>query len=116
MLGCLLFKRFKKIYKSCSFAKAAKISLTNLKQNLDASKNLSYLNHCLIKIKLFVRALQCKILSNILNKKLFQFRKAETPLCSFCKNSKKTPMDFFNNCEYVTNAWTKVKQFFKTLY
>ena len=88
----------------------------SLKQNLDASKNLSYLNHCLIKIKLFVRALQCKILSNILNKKLFQFRKVETPLCSFCKNSKKTPMDFFNNCEYVTNAWTKVKQFFKTLY
>ena len=88
----------------------------NLKQNLDASKNLSYLNHYLIKTKLFVRALQYEILNNILNKKLFQFRKAGTPLCSFCKNSKKAPTNFFNNCEYVANAWTKVKQFFKTLY
>lgn len=88
----------------------------NLKQNLDASKNLSLLNHYFIKIKLFVKVLQYKILNNILNKKLFQFRKTETRLCSFCKDSKKTPMDFFNNCEYVTNAWTKVKQFFKTLY
>ena len=42
MLGCLLFKRFKKIYKSCSFAKAAKISLTNLKQNLDLLKLYSF--------------------------------------------------------------------------
>ena len=88
----------------------------NLKQNLDASKNLSLLNHYLIKIKLFVKVLQYKILNNILNKKLFQFRKSETRLCSFCKDSKKSPIDFFNNFEYVTNAWTKVKQVFKTLY
>ena len=42
-------------------------------------------------------AFQYMILNNILylNKKLFQFGKAETLLCLFCKNSEETPMYFF---------------------
>ena len=57
----------------------------NLKQNLDASKNLSYLNHYLIKIKLFVRALQYKILNNILNKKFFNLEKPKLHYVLFVK-------------------------------
>ena len=48
-----------------------------------------------------------------LSKKLFQFGKAETPLCSFCKNYEKRPMHFFSNCEHMTNEWTKVRELFK---
>ena len=35
ILGCLLFERFKKINESCLLSKAARMSLTYLKQNLD---------------------------------------------------------------------------------
>ena len=34
MLGCLLFKKFKKFNESCSLSKAARMSSTYLKQNL----------------------------------------------------------------------------------
>ena len=35
MLGCFLFKKFKKFNESCSLSKAARISSTYLKENLD---------------------------------------------------------------------------------
>ena len=62
-----------------------------------------------------LRAFQYKILKNILylNKKLFQFGKSGTPLCSFCKKSEETAMQFFSNCEYLTNEWNKVRNYFK---
>ena len=34
MLGCLLFKKFKKFNESCSLSKAARMSSTYAKQNL----------------------------------------------------------------------------------
>ena len=34
MLGCLLFKKFKKFIESCSLSKVARMSSTYLKQNL----------------------------------------------------------------------------------
>ena len=62
-----------------------------------------------------LKPFQQKILSNIiyLNSKLFQFGKAKTPLCSFCKNSKEKLTHFFSNCHDVTNMGTKVREFFK---
>ena len=41
MLGCLLFKKFKKFNESCYLSKAARMSSTYLKQNLGSLRSYS---------------------------------------------------------------------------
>ena len=42
MLGCLLFKEFKKFNESCSLSKAARMSSTYFKQNLGLLRLYSF--------------------------------------------------------------------------
>ena len=44
ILGCFLFKKFKKFNESCSLSKAARMSSTYLTKNLDLLKLYSF-NH-----------------------------------------------------------------------
>ena len=55
---------------------------------------------------------QYKILINILflNKKLFVFRKKNTPLCSFSNKEEETPLHIFSECLYDL-LWATVSNF-----
>ena len=54
-------------------------------------------------VNTYLRSFQYKILNNILflNKKLFVFRKKNTPLCSFCNKEEQTLLHIFSECTYV---------------
>ena len=71
----------------------------NLLSHMIFDWNFMYLLPTLVAQDSCLRALRYKILNNVLylNKKLFQFRKVETSLCSVCKNVEEIPTHLFIN-------------------
>ena len=65
-------------------------------------------------VNTYLRSFQYKILNNILflNKKLFVFRKKNTPLCSFCNKEEETLLHIFSECTYVIYLWQQLATFF----
>ena len=61
----------------------------------------------------YLHSFQYKILNNILflNKKLFVFRKKNTPLCSFCNKEEQTLLHIFSECTYVIYLWQQLATF-----
>ena len=63
----------------------------------------------------YLHFFQYKILNNILflNKKLFAFRKKNTPLFSFCNKEEETPFHIFSESTYVIYLWQQLATFFE---
>ena len=61
-----------------------------------------------------IRSFQYKILNNVLylNKKLFLFGKAPSPLCSFCKLDDETILHLFYECNFTKELWNRLNIFF----
>ena len=55
----------------------------------------------------FLRVFQYKILNNtqILNKKLYQSKLSNTPLCSFCKTHDEDSLHVFSECVHAIRLW-----------
>ena len=49
-----------------------------------------------------------------LNKKLLQYRKTDTPLCSFCKIEAEISFHFFYECSTTKKLLNQLKLFFAT--
>ena len=49
-----------------------------------------------------------------LNKKLFQFGKTQSPLCSFCHTEAETTLHVSDKCEATKILWNKLLLFFET--
>ena len=64
------------------------------------------------------RAFQFKILNTVLylNKMLFRFGKAPSPLCSFCKLHDETLIHVFSSCNQVISLWIEMKLFSSRIY
>jgi len=61
----------------------------------------------------YMRVFQYKMLNNVLylNKKLHQFGKKNSPLCSFCNVAEETPEHAFCECSYTQNLWNQLTTF-----
>ena len=72
-------------------------------------KGILFAKNCLRPESALLRTFQDKILNDFLyiNKKLFQFEKCVTPLCSFCKNFNEKSLHIFCKCEFVNFVWNK---------
>ena len=59
----------------------------------------------------YMRCFQYKVLNNVLflNKKLFLFKKSNSPLCSFCKEEDETVFHRYFCCPNVRNLWNQLK-------
>ena len=57
-----------------------------------------------------------KIINNVLylNKKLFQFSKSQSPLCSFCHTEAETTFYVFHKCSVTKILWNQLLVFFET--
>ena len=57
-----------------------------------------------------IRIFQYKILHNVLylNKKLFKFKKINSPECSFCKCEEETTIHLFHSCRKTQTLWTQI--------
>ena len=66
-------------------------------------------------VNTYLHFFQYKILNNILflNKKLFAFRKKNTPLFSFCNKEEETPLHIFSESTYVIYLWQQLATFFE---
>ena len=58
-----------------------------------------------------MRCFQYNFLDNalFLNKKLFLFKKSNSPLCSFCKDRDETVFHLYFYCPNVRNLWNQLK-------
>ena len=61
----------------------------------------------------YMRCFQYKVLNNVLflNKKLFLFKKSNSPLCSFCKEEDETVFHLYFCCPNVRNLWNQLKSY-----
>ena len=61
-----------------------------------------------------LRMFQYKLLNNILylNNMLFRFKKADSPLCSYCDEEQKTPLHLFHSCLKTKQLWNELRQYF----
>ena len=59
----------------------------------------------------YMRCFQYKVLNNVLflNKKLFLFKKSQSPLCFFCKEEDETVLHLYFCCPNVRNLWNHLK-------
>ena len=57
-----------------------------------------------------IRIFQYKIINNVLylNKMLFKFENAESPLCTFCKANDETPLHLFYECAQTQTLFSKL--------
>ena len=62
----------------------------------------------------FTRAFQYKIINNILylSKKLFNFGKTNSPLCSFCSLKEETVLHIYSECLPLITLWENLQCFF----
>ena len=62
------------------------------------------------------RCFNYKITNNVLylNKKLFQFRKTQSPLCTFCHTEAETILHVFHKCSVTKILWNQLLVFFET--
>ena len=68
---------------------------------------------CIVSSNTYVRCFQYKVLNNVLflNKKLFLFKKLNSPLCSFCKEEDETVFHLYFCCSNVRNLWNQLKSY-----
>ena len=61
-----------------------------------------------------LRMFQCKLLNNVvyLNNMLFRFKKADSPLCSYCNEEEETPLQLFHSCLKTKQLWNRLRQYF----
>ena len=64
----------------------------------------------------YLRFFNYKIINNVLylNKKLFQFGKTQSPLCSFCHTEAETTLHIFHKCSAAKILWNRLLLFFET--
>ena len=69
----------------------------NLFSNVELPWKEIYLNACKATANSHLHSFDYKIINNVLylNEKLFQFRKTQSPLCSFCHNEAETTLHVF---------------------
>ena len=78
------------------------------------SSGSQYIFYRECKYRYKLRVFQYKTLNNILfvNKMLFKLRKAESPLCSYCKNKDETYIHLFYMYKKTSVLWKQLQNFF----
>ena len=73
-----------------------------------------YLLPRMVTVDTKLRVFQYKIVNNILfvNKMLFNFRKVESPFCSFCKAEDETCIHLFYRCRKTSSLQRQLQEFF----
>ena len=74
------------------------------------------LTACKATANSYLRCFSYKTFNNVLylNKKLFQFGKTQSPLCSFCHTEAETTLHIFHNCSATKILWNQLLLFFET--
>ena len=69
-----------------------------------------YMTTCIVSSNTYMRCFQYKIFNNdlFLNKRLFLFKKSNSPLFSLCKDEDETVFHFFFYCPNVRNIWNQL--------
>ena len=88
----------------------------NLFPNIELSWKEIYLTARKATANSYLRCFNYKIINNVLylNKKLFQFGKTQSPLCSFCHTETETTLHIFHKCSATKIIWNQLLLFFET--
>ena len=88
----------------------------NLYPNIELTWKEIYLTARKATVNSYLRCFNYKIINNVLylNKKLFQFGKTQSPLCSFCHTEAETTLHDFHTCSATTILWNQLLLFFET--
>ena len=90
----------------------SQVYFKNLFENNDFDWNKIYILPRLATLDSVLRSFQYKVLHNVLylNQKLFLFRIAPSPLCSFCNTEEETVVHIFYSCVFAKNLWNDLKK------
>ena len=90
----------------------SQVYFENLFENNDFDWNKIYILPRLATVDSILRSFQYKVLHNVLylNQKLFLFRIAPSPLCSFCNTEEETVVHIFYSCVFAKNLWNDLKK------
>ena len=79
----------------------------NLFPNIEVPWKEIYLTTCNATANSHLRCFNYKIINNVLflNKKLFQFGKTQSPLCSFCHTEAETTLHVFHKFSVTKILW-----------
>ena len=88
----------------------------NLFPNIELPWKGIYLTRRKATANSHLRCFNYKIINNVLylNKKLFQFGKTQSSLCSFCHNEIETTLHVFRKCSVAKILWNQLLLFFET--
>ena len=88
--------------------------LDNLFPNIELPWKEIYLTARKATANSYLRCFNYKIINNVLylNKKLFQFGKTQSPLCSFCHTEAETTLHIFHKCSATKILWNRLLLFF----
>ena len=88
----------------------------NLFPNIELPWKEIYLTARKATANSYLRCFNYKIINNVLylNKKLFQFGKTQSPLCSFCHTEAETTLHIFHKCSATKILWNRLLLFFET--
>ena len=88
----------------------------NLFPNIELSWKEIYLTARKATANSYLRCFNYQIINNVLylNKKLFQFGKTQSPLCSFCHTEAETTLHIFHKCSATKILWNRLLLFFET--
>ena len=88
----------------------------NLFPNVELPWKEIYLAACKVTANSHLRCFNYKIINNVLYfyKRLFQFSKTQSPLCSFCHFEAETTLHVFHKCSVNKILWNQLLLFFGT--
>ena len=88
----------------------------NLFPNIELPWKEIYLTACKATANGYLRCFNYKIINNVLylNKKLLQFSKTQSPLCSFCHTEAETTLHIFHKCSATNILWNQLLLFYGT--
>ena len=88
----------------------------NLFPNIELSWKWIYLNARKATANSHLRCFNYKVINNMLylNKKLFQFVKTQSPLCSFCHAEVEASLHVFYKCSVTKILWNQPLLLFET--
>ena len=88
----------------------------NLFPNIELPWKEIYLTERKATANSYLRCFNYKIINNVLylNKKLFQFSKTQSSLCSFCHTEAETTLHIFHKCSATKILWNQLLLFFET--
>ena len=87
----------------------------NLFPNIELPWKEIYLTAHKTTANSYLRCFNYKIINNVLylKKKLFQFGKTQSPLCSFCHAEVETTLHIFHKCSATKILWNRLLLFFE---